>query len=925
MTPERWQRIKSVFEAVETAAPAERSALLENLCAGDADLRRRVEQLLDAPEDGGLLRDLVEEAAAGVAHPVVDLEGKTLGAYRVNRLIGSGGMGDVYSAEDPRLSRQVALKVLPALHAKDSGRIRRFQQEARAASALNHPNIVTVYDFGQADGLFYITTELVQGRTLRSLIAEGRQPLRTVVEVGVQVASALVAAHEAGIVHRDIKPENIMVRPDGYLKVLDFGLAKLRERSSPSAPDLTLTEAGSVIGTTAYMSPEQARGLMVDGRSDLFSLAVVLYEMLTGVKPFQGETGADLIAGILQREPKRLTDRAPETPEALSAILHRCLRKDPDGRYPSSQQLLADLRSFQRDNDSGAHAEVSPGPRRRWKPWLAGAAAAALVVVAFASIHQKSQQTWYQNVRLRNVPMEEGSGWGFISPSGRYLVMAMEYPGRLQAIHVRLLSEANSVQVVPPSPFRHYFAAVPPNENYLYYSESKVGEPSVPTFRVPFLGGVPQKVFENVGHMSFSRDGSKMALVRWPDHRGELWISDPDGSNQRCLLASSAAYPFYNIQWGHNGREILYAEGSATPKGITWEMKAVGVSGGSQRIVAHLGKLQPIAFAVLPDGSGLMVDGLDVDSGLHQIWRLSMSGSLTRITNDLNEYENLAATLDGRLLSAVSPSGSSELWVIEANEPRHARSISDPGGNVDGVVWSYSGAIVASMGRPLPHLWAMKPDGGEKRMLSAPGSLSERELSACPDRDEIVFVSRRTAATNIWTIHSDGSGLRQVTSGGSDHYPQCLAGGIVVYRATADNRFPMQQVSLAGGRPAVAEDVHENEFLTGDGRRKAVFYWDRDTLEGRIAVEMRDGRKVMSFPALDTGVWEPNGGGIAYPQTLGAGSELFYQPLDGHKPSQLTHFGNSGIVGASWSPDGRLIVCLASRGKNELVLIEDAH
>ena len=277
MTPGRWQQIKSVFEAADSAAPAERLAILDRLCDGDAELRQSVEKLLEENHDGTYLRDLVEEAAARMAVPVRQLADHTLGPYRVTRLIGSGGMGEVYAAEDPKLGREVALKILPAMHANDAERIRRFQQEARAASGLNHPGIVTVYDFGQSDGLYYLATELVRGKTLRASIEEGRLSVREVTHIAVQIASALSAAHEAGIVHRDIKPENIMVRPDGYVKILDFGVAKLRDRgSSETASASGLTKTGTVMGTSAYMSPEQARGLPIDARSDIFSFGAVL-------------------------------------------------------------------------------------------------------------------------------------------------------------------------------------------------------------------------------------------------------------------------------------------------------------------------------------------------------------------------------------------------------------------------------------------------------------------------------------------------------------------------------------------------------------------------------------------------------------------------------------------------------------------------
>jgi serine/threonine protein kinase/Flp pilus assembly protein TadD len=291
--------------------------------------------------------------------------GTRLGHYEIISLLGAGGMGEVWLAEDTRLRRRVALKILPAEFTTDADRVRRFEQEARAASALNHPNILTIYDIGEQDGLRYIATEFIEGRTLRQQLARNRLSPRAAIETAIQVGSALQAAHAAGIVHRDIKPENIMLRPDGYVKVLDFGLARVTgmderrgmkgeeaETLLQAAPELhpsslrphPLTTPGAIMGTMQYMSPEQARGLKVDGRSDIFSLGIVIYEMLTGKQPFTGPTMSDVIAAILQSEPQPLRHSAPSAPEALEQIVTRALCKDSGQRYQAISDLLDDLK-----------------------------------------------------------------------------------------------------------------------------------------------------------------------------------------------------------------------------------------------------------------------------------------------------------------------------------------------------------------------------------------------------------------------------------------------------------------------------------------------------------------------------------------------------------------------------------------------------
>ena len=372
MTPDRWTRVETYFAALSDLPPDERSAALAAI--PDEDVREEVSSLLQHageghtiaaaiaamasevdPRAGTLIRELADGAVAKAGVPAHDLTGRTLGPYRLVGLIGSGGMGEVYAAEDDRLGRQVALKLLPVLHAEDDDRVRRFQQEARAISALNHPNIVTIHDMGRADGVYYIATELVQGRTLRRILSEGSVPIREAVGIAAQMAGALAAAHEAGIVHRDIKPENIMVRPDGYVKILDFGLAKLRERtSSEETRRLSLTDAGMVMGTMRYMSPEQARGLRVDARSDLFSLGIVLSEMVAHSHPFPAETAADTMAAILDRDPSPLPAAIAGRWPRLTDIVDRCLRKARDRRYQTSQALLTDLGQLRQEIDFGA-------------------------------------------------------------------------------------------------------------------------------------------------------------------------------------------------------------------------------------------------------------------------------------------------------------------------------------------------------------------------------------------------------------------------------------------------------------------------------------------------------------------------------------------------------------------------------------------
>lgn len=366
MTPERWQEVEEVLQGALDRPPQERASFLDAVCAGDELLMEEATSLINAYDEAG---DFIEQPAIALDARVLvggdldDKVGNEIGPYKILQRLGVGGMGEVYLAQDARLDRLVALKILPAYFASDDTRLRRFQREARAASALNHPNILTIHEVGNSVGIPYISTEFIDGQTIRELVAERHLSLAEILNIAEQVASALAAAHAAGIVHRDIKPENIMRRTDGLVKILDFGIAKLMEPESAEysnetqAGARTHTEAGLVMGTVNYMSPEQARALPVDERTDIWSLGVVLYEMLAQRLPFTGATRMDTMVAILDRDPAPLSEVDNENYPALALLgqtINKCLRKEMTERHRTANELLAELKSVREGVNSGA-------------------------------------------------------------------------------------------------------------------------------------------------------------------------------------------------------------------------------------------------------------------------------------------------------------------------------------------------------------------------------------------------------------------------------------------------------------------------------------------------------------------------------------------------------------------------------------------
>ena len=365
MESERWQQIKNLFFSASEIEMSERDEFLKRACKGDAELFQEVQSLLVAHEQPG---SFVGDSAFELGMQVLkdeqtNLQRSTLGHYKIIKLIGSGGMGEVFLAEDPRLGRRVAIKLLPRSFLEDPSRIFRFQQEARAASSISHPNIAHIYEIGVDAGCHFTSMEFIDGITLRRLMDQRRLELQEAVNIALQVGSALVAAHTSRIIHRDIKPENIMIHRDGHIKVLDFGLAKLTDRISEHWDAATIidaveTQPGMVMGSPAYMSPEQARGLEVDARTDIWSLGIVLYEMVTGWTPFHGSTNMDVLAGVLKEKPTPLIEHIDNAPPGLEKILKKMLSKDKDERYLSSSDMITDLQNLARNLRSNGFSEL---------------------------------------------------------------------------------------------------------------------------------------------------------------------------------------------------------------------------------------------------------------------------------------------------------------------------------------------------------------------------------------------------------------------------------------------------------------------------------------------------------------------------------------------------------------------------------------
>jgi serine/threonine protein kinase len=536
MSSNRWEQIQELYHAALELEPGQRSAFIKRACGGDEAVRQEVEALLaeHGKADGFLETPALNEAAQAQAAeiPSRSLVGKTLGAYQILSLLGTGGMGEVYKARDGKLKRLVALKVLPPDKTSDADRKRRFVQEARAASALNHPNIITIHDIESENGIDFVVMEHVAGKPLDRLIPRRGLKLSDALKYAIQIADGLAKAHSAGIIHRDLKPGNLMVTEDGLVKVLDFGLAKLTERqkatdesSSATVTRVVETEPGTVLGTVSYMSPEQAEGKGVDARSDIFSFGSLLYEMVTGQCAFQGDSSASTLAAILTKDPKPAREIGRSVPQELERVINRCLRKDPTRRFQHMDDLRVALQELKEETDSGAKTgsdparpasrNTAPYPRRTWV-WLPGAFVVLALAIGVWLLRRSSEkpQAALEVIPLTTYPGSERSP--SFSPDGDQV--AFSWNGEKQDnfdIYVKQIGSTNPPERLTTHPAEDVSPAFSPDGRSIGFCRVVKGRATF--IIIPSIGG-PERSVAEIPAIGTDRPGSNGPLFAWlPD------------------------------------------------------------------------------------------------------------------------------------------------------------------------------------------------------------------------------------------------------------------------------------------------------------------------------------------------------------------------------------------------------------------------
>jgi serine/threonine protein kinase/Tol biopolymer transport system component len=923
MSPERLKQIGQLQAAARQKQGAERRAFLDSACAGDEALRREVEAVLADERD--------ENTKTLVA------AGSQLGPYKLETHLGAGGMGEVFRATDTRLHRTVAIKILPHDKVSDPERKRRFLQEARAASGLNHPNIVTVYDIGSDGDVDYLVMECVPGKSLDKLIPPKGMPLPDALDLAAQTAGALAIAHAAGIVHRDIKPANLMIAAESQVKILDFGLAKLAERPA-GLDDETITqqtavsEPGALLGTAAYMSPEQASGRPVDYRTDIFSLGIVIHEMIGGQRPFRGTSQVDTMHSIIHDPRPLLTVQPPE----LNEILDKALAKDPKDRYQHAGDLALDLRrlrsAWQARTLPSMTVAAAPTKRRSMALGLLIAGVFSGIAAGWWIGHRAPPPTSLRaDASILNLATYSGTERsGAISPDGKFFAFVSDRGGAPN-IWVRQVSGGEPLQVTHDAAPKFDLLYASDGES-IYYSTAGAQRA---IWRVGVLGGTPRKIMEGVRYPALSPDGKRLAMVR----AGEtLEIANADGTEgHRIVSVRNLQYP----QWSPDSRWIAYTAGSLFD---TYQLHLVDPEGQHPRRLTSFAAGFIFCISWLPDSRHLVfshntlspdaADLLSVSIDSSEIGRLtlfprgvfsscSVSGNGTRLVGTIDEqdWEIWKAPLGG------DPKANAEAAVRLLDRTWQPMWTQVPRAGV---------LLFNSPATGIRNLWTMPlaAAGAPRQVTFFPAAnVTHAALSA--DGSRVAYVSGESGNGQIWISNSDSSGARQLTHNDATNFwpfwspdgewvafgsQQPGAAVVEIWKVPASGGLPAQVTHGGGFRGDWSPDggriVYDKEVLQGSVRENA----SNATMEIADAATGKALQKVAESN-LGSPVWSPDGKRISATQ----GNAVWIIDPETGEGRKAIQFAPDFIplFRAAWTQDGKSVIVNRRQRASHIVLLEN--
>jgi Tol biopolymer transport system component/predicted Ser/Thr protein kinase len=918
MADEKWQKVREVFDSALRLKPDERQRFVHEACGEDKTLFAEVESLLSSL---GSAESFMETPAVAKVAAVIEAEtkhlkiGQNFGHYKIIEQIGEGGMGKVYLAEDTHLERKIALKILPETVAQDEERMRRFVREAKSASALNHPNIITIYEIGETDNTHFIATEYIEGETLREQLKGSPINLKPALEIASQVAGALDAAHRAGIVHRDVKPENVMVRPDGLVKLLDFGIAKLTEKQIDTDPEAATaikaqTSPGMIIGTAAYMSPEQARGTQVDTRTDIFSFGVMLYEMLAGRPPFGGENAIETIGSILNKEPVPLSRQVPDVPHEIERIINKALRKDREERYQTAKDLLIDLKDVKQDLEFQDKLErsTSPDASREEVSVRSGEPA------TFATTDEPAVQT-------EEVKAASGTS------SVRHLI------GKLERKHTGVLL-ALAALVIAGIAFGLY--------KFINQNRSATSSQTKPVSTETAVVLKTTQITSWSGLDIFpaiSPDGNSIAYSSDQHGSFEIYVKSFTPGSREVQLTSDGGQNF-EAAWSPDGKMIAYY--SKTRRGI-WVVPA---QGGNAKQLTEFGSYP----AWSPDGAFIAFQsgGISDDLGASSsgalwnttLWTIASQGGepkqITQVGNPPGGHGNPSWSPDGRHITFTTyDPANTEAWSVSVAGDDLKKiapgidSIYSPDGKY--IYFVSFGRQSLDFGLSKIQLSATHEPLGEPVQIASAGTARLKRLSISADGKKISY-GALTLKSNLWMIPlsvrtNEATGPALALTHDTSHrnsYPVISSDGrrIAYYVVRVGSSADIWMMDADGKNQTqlttdLAEDFRPSWFPDSE---QVAFISNRQGKDQMWAINIKSGRERLllnpdqdfTFPQIS-----PDGKQIVFNSKKSGTTNLWLAQIESGEVKQLT-FDKEAIGFPCWSPDGKFLAFEIKRG-------DDAH
>lgn len=952
---ERWKKVEQLFHEALELRPEERESFLSRSCEKDEELKQEVASLLaNFSDEQSLLPGIdMEEARRVIAGAQPRFKaGDRLEDYEILSLLGKGGMGEVYLARDSKLQRKVAIKLLPELYSTDKGLLDRLQSEAQTASSLNHPNILTIYAFGETEGCPYIVSEYVEGIQLREKI--GTLDEATAIQYAAQIARALEAAHSVGIVHRDIKPENIMIRPDGYLKVLDFGLAKYvgglpEQRNSVHGrihASLKVTTPGLILGTIGYMSPEQLRGKEVDACTDIWSWGVVFYEMLTGKRPFEAETPSDVMVKILDGNPV-----PPSNDKRINSILSCALAKESTERYQNIRQALEDLGRLQPAllrskswSPSGPQRQV-PGtwakPSKKlllgqWLLWTAIVILLTLSGVGVFRLYEQMRGTPYHVESITRLTTIGAVSSVTITSDGNYAAYAAGDTEK-QSLHILQVGTNADTERIPATPGAQYIGLTfSPDGNFLYYVLQRAGVGTL--YRIPMLAGQPETILTDIDSpICFSPDGKEFAFERFAplEKKDRVFIHKvKENEDLQVALITAPSTLYSPPSFTPDGRSLVFAiyDGSVQ-SGNKARFASVNIRSKKlelgQIVTIGTGTIgRPVALSP----SRVLVPLSDEKLVQRHIYDLNWkTGEMSQLTHG-SWFDGIATTTDFKTIIASQRDRVSDIWLAPLREGQQSKKLTPSSGRFFYLIWTDENTVITQTeSNGITNLWQIHVDSDLIHSITA-GSGKDSPPLTNPHSSYLVFSSTRDGTYHLWRSKRDGSEAKRITSDEALEMTPVLSpdGKNVFYISGKDGQMSLWRVALAGGDPQrVTNVLSRNPDISPDGKWIVCEYAKKSEDRWMIAViNVNTGKIAATFPQIPTNRpvrWSADGTSLLYASDHAGVSNIWQQPVHGGSARQLTHFEEERIFAFAPSPDGRSIACIRGNTAIDAVLIRGSR